>query len=80
MDLGATPRYDRSLTPGELDLAEPTFPLHLRLCEDCLLLQIPALITPEDTFTEYGYFSSFSDSWVQHAKIFVDETIERLGL
>lgn len=80
LDLGATPPCEKLLTVDELDLAEPTFPLHLRLCEDCLLLQIPALITPEDTFTEYAYFSSFSDSWVQHAKTFVDETVKRLGL
>jgi hypothetical protein len=80
LDLGATPPCERFLTPGELDLPEPTFPLHLRLCEDCLLLQIPALITPDDTFTEYPYFSSFSDTWVQHAKTFVRDTIKRLGL
>jgi SAM-dependent methyltransferase len=80
LDLGATPPCEKFLAADELDLSEATFPLHLRLCEDCLLLQIPALITPEDTFTEYAYFSSFSDSWVQHAKIFVDEAVERLGL
>ena len=66
LDLGATPPCETFLTADELDLPEPTFPLHLRLCEDCLLLQIPALITPEATFTEYAYFSSYSDSWVQH--------------
>ncbi|OBK44540.1 class I SAM-dependent methyltransferase [Mycobacterium sp. 1081908.1] len=80
VDLGATPPCEKFLTAEELDLAEPTFPLHLRLCEDCLLLQIPALITPEDTFTEYAYFASYSDSWVQHAKLFVDEAVQRLGL
>jgi hypothetical protein len=80
LDLGATPPCEKFLTADELDLPEPTFPLHLRLCEDCLLLQIPALITPEGTFTEYAYFSSFSDSWVQHAKTFVDEAVGRLGL
>ena len=80
LDLGATPPCEKFLTAEELDLQEPTFPLHLRVCEDCLLLQIPALITPEDTFTEYAYFSSFSDSWVQHAKTFVDDAAERLGL
>jgi len=80
LDLGATPPCEKFLTADELDLPEPTFPLHLRLCEDCLLLQIPALITPEGTFTEYAYFSSFSDSWVRHAKTFVDEAVERLGL
>jgi len=80
LDLGATPPCEKFLTADELDLPEPTFPLHLRLCEDCLLLQIPALITPEDTFTEYAYFSSYSDTWVQHAKTFVDDAVKRLGL
>ena len=56
LDLGATPPCETFLTADELDSPEPTFPLHLRLCEDCLLLQIPALITPEATFTEYAYF------------------------
>ncbi len=61
LDLGATPPCEKFLSADELDLPEPTFPLHLRVCEDCLLLQIPALITPEETFTEYAYFSSYSD-------------------
>lgn len=80
LDLGATPPCEMFLAADELDSPEPTFPLHLRLCEDCLLLQIPALITPEDTFTEYAYFSSYSDSWVLHAKSFVDDAVERLDL
>ena len=80
LDLGATPPCEAFLTGADLDRPESTFPLHLRLCEDCLLLQIPALITPEDTFTEYAYFSSFSDSWVRHAGDFVDSAASRLGL
>jgi hypothetical protein len=80
LDLGATPPCQTFLNADELDLPELTFPLHLRLCEDCLLLQIPALISPEDNFTEYAYFSSYSDSWVQHAKQFVDDATRRLGL
>src|ERR1700754_3427380 len=80
LDLGATPPCETFLTADELDLPESTFPLHLRLCEDCLLLQIPALISPEDAFTEYAYFSSYSDSFVQHAKSVVDDTAARLGL
>jgi C-methyltransferase C-terminal domain/Putative zinc binding domain/Methyltransferase domain len=80
LDLGATPPCEKFLTAEELDSPEPTLPLHLRVCEDCLLLQIPALITPEATSTEYPYFSSYSDSWVQHAKGFVDHAAERLGL
>jgi len=80
LDLGATPPCEKFLTAAELDDPEPTYPLHLRVCEDCLLLQIPALITPEDTFTEYAYYSSYSDSWVQHAKGFVADSVDRLGL
>jgi hypothetical protein len=80
LDLGATPPCEKFLSATDLELPEPTFPLHLRLCADCLLLQIPALITPEDTFTEYAYFSSFSDSWVDHAREFVGGAAERLRM
>ena len=80
VDLGATPPCEKFLTAGELDAPEPTFPLHLRLCRQCLLLQIPALITPEETFTEYAYFSSYSDSWVAHAEEFVAQAVDRVGL
>lgn len=80
LDLGATPPCESFLASDELDSAELTFPLHLRLCEQCLLLQLPALITPEDTFTEYAYFSSYSDTWVRHAKGFVDGAVRSLGL
>jgi SAM-dependent methyltransferase len=80
LDLGASPPSQSFLTADELDSSELTFPLHLRLCESCLLLQIPALITSEETFTEYAYFSSYSDSWVQHANRFVDDAAKRLGL
>ncbi|MDF0530669.1 class I SAM-dependent methyltransferase [Tsukamurella sp. 8F] len=80
VDLGATPPCEKFLAADELDLPEPTYPLHLRVCEECLLLQIPALILPEETFTEYAYFSSFSDSWVAHAGRFVAEAKEKTGL
>jgi hypothetical protein len=63
-----------------LEVPEPTYPLHLRLCGGCLLAQIPALITPTETFTEYAYFSSYSDSWVAHAESFVDEAVDKVGL
>ena len=75
LDLGATPPCERFLTATQLDEPEVTYPLHMRLCPECLLLQIPALITPEDTFTDYAYYSSFSDSWVAHAKTFVDDAV-----
>ncbi|MER6667697.1 class I SAM-dependent methyltransferase [Amycolatopsis japonica] len=80
VDLGATPPCERFLTAGQLQEPEPTYPLHLRVCTECWLAQIPPLITPEETFTEYAYFSSYSASWVDHAKTFVDGAVERLGL
>ncbi len=80
VDLGATPPCERFLPAEQLDEPEATFPLHLKVCTDCWLAQIPPLIDPDDTFTEYAYFSSFSTSWVEHAKRFVDGAVERLGL
>ncbi|MGE2835278.1 class I SAM-dependent methyltransferase [Mycobacterium sp. SMC-4] len=80
LDLGATPPCEKFLTAADLDQTEPTYPLHLRLCPDCMLLQIPALITPEDTFTEYAYYSSYSDSWVEHARRFVTAAVGGLEL
>src|ERR1044072_8266094 len=65
LDLGATPPCETFLTAEELDSPETT---------------LPALRAPEDTFTEYAFFSSYSDSWVQHAKRFVDDAAARLGL
>ncbi|TDE41364.1 class I SAM-dependent methyltransferase [Nonomuraea mesophila] len=71
VDLGATPPCERVLTAGQLDEPEVTYPLHLRVCTSCWLAQIPPLISPEETFTDYAYFSSYSTSWVEHARAFV---------
>jgi C-methyltransferase C-terminal domain/Putative zinc binding domain/Methyltransferase domain len=80
VDLGATPPCELFLTERALERPELTYPLHVRVCEACLLAQLPPLITPEETFTEYAYFSSFSSSWVEHARLFVDAAVERLEL
>ena len=80
LDLGATPPCELFLTAEAVEAPEMTYPLHVRVCERCLLAQLPPLITPEETFTEYAYFSSFSTSWVEHARRFVDGAAQRLGL
>ena len=81
LDLGASPPCESFLSEEQLDQPEVTYPLHLRLCPDCLLLQIPALITPEETFGgDYAYYSSYSTSWVEHARKFVDQAVDALGL
>jgi C-methyltransferase C-terminal domain/Putative zinc binding domain/Methyltransferase domain len=80
LDLGATPPCELFLTADAVEQPETTYPLHVRVCERCLLAQLPPLITPEETFTEYAYFSSFSTSWVEHARQSVDGAVQRLGL
>ncbi|KUL62760.1 MULTISPECIES: class I SAM-dependent methyltransferase [unclassified Streptomyces] len=80
VDLGATPPCESFLAADQLDEPEPAYPLHLRVCTDCWLAQIPPLITPEETFEEYAYFSSFSTSWVEHARTYVDDAVRRVGL
>ena len=80
LDLGATPPCELFLAAEAVEQPEMTYPLHVRVCESCLLAQLPPLITPEETFTEYAYFSSFSTSWVEHARRFVDGAAQRLRL
>ncbi|WP_415953142.1 methyltransferase domain-containing protein [Streptomyces sp. KLOTTS4A1] len=80
VDLGATPPCESFLAADQLDDPEPAYPLHLRVCEECRLAQLPPLITPEETFTQYAYFSSYSTSWVEHARSFVETAAERAGL
>ena len=59
---------------------EPFYPLHAKVCESCLLVQLEAFVTAADIFSEYAYFSSYSDSWVAHAAKYVETAIERFGL
>ncbi|MCD2192393.1 class I SAM-dependent methyltransferase [Actinomycetospora endophytica] len=80
VDLGATPPCELFLTAEAVEAPEPTFPLHPRVCRNCLLVQLPPLIDPDETFTEYAYFSSFSTSWVEHARRFVTAATKRAGL
>ena len=81
LDLGATPPCELFLTAdaASRSRSRPTR-CTCGSASDCLLAQLPPLITPEETFTEYAYFSSFSTSWVEHARRFVDGAVERLGL
>src|SRR3712207_1203120 len=68
VDLGMSPPCERYLRPDQLDDPEVFHPLHVRVCEACLLVQLPPYVEPEDVFSEYAYFSSYSDSWVAHAE------------
>lgn len=80
VDLGMSPLCESYLPAERLDDPETFYPLHVRLCGDCLLVQLPAYVPGEDIFSDYAYFSSYSDSWVAHAKRYADEMTTRLGL
>ena len=80
VDLGMSPPCESFLAADQLDRGETFYPLHVRICSQCLLVQLPAYIAAEDIFSHYAYFSSFSDSWVAHAGRYVDAAVERLGL
>jgi hypothetical protein len=80
VDLGMSPPCESYLSSDELDQGETFYPLNVRICESCLLVQLPAYIAAEDIFSHYAYFSSFSDSWVEHARRFVEDACARLGL
>ena len=80
VNLGMSPPCELILTADQLDRMEPFYPLHVRVCSSCLLVQLPAYIDASDIFVDYAYFSSYSDSWVEHARRFVDEAADRLSL
>ncbi|HMG30165.1 MAG TPA: class I SAM-dependent methyltransferase [Jiangellaceae bacterium] len=80
VDLGMSPPCESYLSADQLDQGEVFYPLHVRVCSECLLVQLPAYIPAEDIFSHYAYFSSYSDSWVAHAQRFVDSAVSRLEL
>ena len=75
-----SPLCESYVPADRLDGPETFYPLHVRLCTSCLLVQIPAYVSGEEIFSDYAYFSSYSDSWVAHAKRYAQSMIERLGL
>lgn len=80
VDLGMSPPCESYLTADQLDSGETFYPLHVRICAQCLLVQLPAYIDAADIFSHYAYFSSYSDSWVAHAKAYVEDAADRLSL
>ena len=80
VDLGMSPLCESYLPAEALNQVERFYPLHAYVCERCFLVQVQQYVSPEAIFTEYAYFSSFSDSWLAHAKAYVDMIASRLGL
>ncbi len=80
VDLGMSPLCESFLTAEQLNEMEPFYPLHVYVCEKCLLVQLQEYVSPETIFTEYAYFSSYSDTWLQHAKAYTDMIVERFNI
>jgi len=80
VDLGMSPPCESYLRADQIDSGETFYPLHVRICDNCLLVQLPAYVAADDVFSDYLYFSSYSTSWVEHARRFVVDMQERLDL
>ncbi len=79
-DLGSTPLANSFRSEAELGEMEPFYPLRAMVCERCFLVQLDEYETPDVIFSEYAYFSSYSTSWLEHAKRYAEMAIERFGL
>jgi SAM-dependent methyltransferase len=79
-NLGSSPLANAFLQVGELGRPERFYPLHAYVCSECFLVQLAEFEPPEEIFTDYVYFSSYSDSWVEHARRYVEYAVERFQL
>ena len=81
VDLGLSPPCQNVVRAQDLGRGETFYPLHAFVCHECSLVQIDAVVPPEAIFEgEYAYFSSYSDSWVEHARRYVDDAAGRFAL
>ncbi len=80
VDLGMSPLCESYLKTEQLNQMEPFYPLHVYVCEGCFLAQLEEYVKPGEIFTEYAYFSSYADSWLQHAKDYTDLMVKRFGI
>ena len=79
-DLGMSPLANSFLTPEQGQQQEIFYPLHARVCHECFLVQVEVFESPENIFSDYAYFSSYSQTWLDHAEEYVEEVTERFNL
>ena len=79
-DLGMSPLSNAYLSPEQANRMEPFYPLHAYVCEQCLLVQLEEFESPQNIFSDYAYFSSYSASWLAHAERYCAMATERFGL
>lgn len=82
VDLGLSPLANSfvRLPLGENAPTEPAYPLHVRVCDHCLLVQVESAVPASEIFSDYAYFSSYSDSWLAHVAAYADMAVDRFGL
>jgi C-methyltransferase C-terminal domain/Putative zinc binding domain/Methyltransferase domain len=80
VDLGMSPLCESYLRADQLNQPESFYPLHAFVCERCFLVQLQEYVRVEDIFTDYAYFSSYSESWLEHARRYSDLMVERFNL
>lgn len=80
VDLGMSPLANSYVAKDHANRMEPFYPLHVYVCKECLLVQLEEFTSPQTIFGDYAYFSSYSDSWLDHARKYVDLVSERFGL
>lgn len=80
VDLGLSPLANSYVPLDHKTDTDPTYPLHARVCGKCFLVQVDDVVPPSDIFSHYAYFSSYSSSWVEHARKYCASATERLGL
>lgn len=80
VDLGMSPLSNAYVSHEHANRMEPFYPLHAFVCDACFLVQLEEFETPEHIFSDYAYFSSYSDQWLEHARVYAQEMTTRLGL
>jgi SAM-dependent methyltransferase len=80
VDLGMSPLCEDFVKPGKLNEMERFYPLHVYVCPECFLVQLEEFVTPEEIYRDYSYFSSFSDSWLDHSKRYTELISNRFDI
>ena len=80
LDFGMSPMANSFLKPTELDTKEPHYPLCSYVCSNCFLVQLDEFEKPQEIFSNYAYFSSFSTTWLDHVKEFVNQSINQFKI
>ena len=79
-DLGTSPLANSYLRREQLAEPEPTYPLEVMVCDSCFLVQLPEVASPAEIFSDYAYFSSYSETWLRHCERYAESMVERLDL